>query len=184
MHTVVEGQYLRIKVACTNDTATLSWLGKTTFTETYGAHNDQDNFQKYLKDSFSEESTRQQLEDTSSFFLLAHLDQDKTIGYAKLKENNKPFHDKTINAVELERIYVLKDYQGEGVGQNLLDKCLAFAQLRKYPVMWLGVWEKNLNAVKFYQRQGFVVFGSHKFKLGDEEQSDLLMKKDLQILEA
>jgi len=179
MHTVVEGQNLRIKVACTNDTAALSWLGTTTFTETYGSHKDQENFQKYLQDSFSEESSRKQLEDTGNFFLLAQLDQ-KTIGYAKLRENNKPFHDKTINAVEMERIYVLKDYQGEGVGQNLLDKCLAFAQLRKYPVMWLGVWEKNLNAVKFYQRQGFVVFGSDKFKLGDHEQINLLMKKDLQ----
>jgi ribosomal protein S18 acetylase RimI-like enzyme len=178
MHTVVEGQNLRIKVACTNDTEALSRLGKTTFTETYGSHNDQQNFQKYLEESFSQESTQKQLEDTGNFFLLAQLEQ-KTIGYAKLKENNKPFHDKTINAVELERIYVLKDYQGEGVGQNLLDKCLAFAQLRKYPVMWLGVWEKNLKAVKFYQRQGFVVFGSNKFKLGEEEQNDLLMKKDL-----
>lgn len=178
MHTVVEGQNLRIKVACTNDTEVVSWLGRTTFSETYGSHNDQKNFQKYLEDSFSVESTQQQLEDTGNFFLLAQLEQ-KTIGYAKLRENNKPFHDKTINAVELERIYVLKDYQGEGVGQNLLDKCLAFAQLRKYPVMWLGVWEKNLKAVKFYQRQGFVVFGSHKFQLGDEEQNDLLMKKDL-----
>ena len=180
MHTVVEGQKWRIKVACTDDTAKLSKLGKTTFTETYGSHNDEKNFQKYLKSCFSVKSTREQLEDDRNFFLMAHLD-DKYIGYAKLRENNKPFHDKTINAVELERIYVLKDYQGEGVGKNLLDNCLAFAQLRKYPVMWLGVWEKNLDAVKFYQKQGFVVFGSHTFELGDDEQNDFLMKKDLEV---
>ena len=179
MQSVVEGQKLRIKVACTNDTVDLSNLGRTTFTETYASHNNQENFQKYLQDSFSEASTREQLEDPGNFFLIAQLD-DKMIGYAKLQENNKPFHDKTINAVELERIYVLKDYQGEGVGKILLDDCLAFAQLRKYPVMWLGVWEENLDAIKFYQRQGFVVFGSQKFKLGDEEQNDFLMKKDLE----
>ena len=180
MHTVVEGQKLRIKVACTKDTAALSRLAETTFTQTYASYNDQENFQKYVTESFSEESTRNQLEDTGNFFLLAQLDR-KYIGYAKLKENNKPFHDKTINAVELERIYVLKEYQGEGVGKILLDDCIAFAQLRKYPVMWLGVWEQNLKAVKFYQRQGFVVFGSHKFQLGDDEQNDFLMKKDLQV---
>jgi len=178
MHTVVEGQKLRIKVACTKDTAALARLGKTTFTETYAPYNNPENFQKYLEASFSESSTQAQLEDPGNFFLLAQLDK-KSIGYAKLRENNKPFHDKTINAVELERIYVLKDYQGEGVGMNLLEKCLAFAQLRKYPVMWLGVWDKNLSAVKFYQRQGFVVFGSHQFDLGDEKQNDYLMKKDL-----
>ena len=180
MQTVVEGQKLRIKVACNNDAAVLSRLGKTTFKETYEPFNNKKNFQKYLKASFSEESTKAQLEDPGNFFLLAQLG-NKNVGYAKLKENNKPFHDKSINAVELERIYVLKAHQGGGIGNNLLDKCLAFAQLRKYPVMWLGVWEKNLSALKFYQRQGFVVFGSHKFELGDEEQNDYLMKKDLKV---
>jgi ribosomal protein S18 acetylase RimI-like enzyme len=155
MHTVVEGQKLRIKVACSKDTAALSKLGKTTFKETYAAYNHQENFQKYLKASFSKASTTTQLEDDGNFFLLAQLDKEY-IGYAKLRENNKPFHDKSVNAVELERVYVLKEYQGEGVGKNLLEKCLAFARLRKYPVMWLGVWEKNLSALKFYQRQGFV----------------------------
>lgn len=180
MQSVVEGQKLRIKVACTNDTAVISRLGETTFTETYAEFNDRKNLQKYIKASFSKKSTLSQLEDDRNFFLLAQLDH-KSIGYAKLRENNQPFHDKTINAVELERIYVLKQYQGEGVGKSLLDSCLAFAQLRKYPVMWLGVWENNLNAVKFYQRQGFVVFGSHKFQFGDDEQNDFLMKKDLPI---
>ena len=178
MHTVVEGQKLRIKVACTKDTAALARLGETTFTETYAPYNNPGNFQKYIDACFSEASTQTQLENPSNFFLLAQL-EEKCIGYAKLRENNKPFHDKSINAVEMERIYVLKKFQGEGVGRILLENCLAFAKLRKYPVMWLGVWEKNLSAVKFYQRQGFVVFGSHTFELGDEEQNDYLMKKDL-----
>ena len=180
MQTVVEGEKLRIKVACTNDTLNLSRLGKQTFTETYARFNSEPNFQKYLRESFSKKSITEQLEDDRNFFLIANLGK-KAVGYAKLRENNKPFHDKTVNAVELERIYVLKDNQGNGIGKNLLNKCLAFAQLRKYPVMWLGVWEKNLEAVKFYQRQGFVVFGSHDFQLGDEEQSDYLMKKHLKV---
>ncbi|GJM29611.1 MAG: N-acetyltransferase [Cyclobacteriaceae bacterium] len=178
MHTVLEGQKLLIKVACTKDSAALSRLGKETFEETYASYNNQASFKKYIKASFSKDATLKQLEDAGNFFLLAQLNK-KSIGYAKLRENNKPFHDKTINAVELERIYVLKDYQGEGVGKNLLEDCLAFAKLRKYPVMWLGVWEQNLSALKFYQRQGFVVFGSHKFDLGGEEQNDYLMKKDM-----
>jgi ribosomal protein S18 acetylase RimI-like enzyme len=180
MQTVVEGEKLRIKVACAKDALSLSRLGKETFTETYARFNTQQNFQKYVKASFSKKATAEQLEDDRNFFLIAYLN-NKQVGYAKLSENNKPFHDKSINAVELERIYVLKDFQGGGIGKILLDKCLAFAQLRKYPVMWLGVWEENLRALKFYQRQGFVVFGSHKFQLGDEEQNDYLMKKDLQV---
>ena len=180
MHTIVEGEKLRIKVACVKDAVSLARLGKQTFTETYARFNSKENFQKYVRQSFSKKSTTEQLEDHGSFFLMAYLN-NKVVGYAKLRENNKPFHDKTINAVELERIYVLKAHQGHGIGKTLLEKCLAFAELRKYPVMWLGVWEQNLSALKFYQRQGFVVFGSHVFDLGDEEQNDYLMKKDLEV---
>ncbi len=179
MHTVVEGEKLHIKVACIKDIAALSRLGKNTFLETYARFNTEKNLQKYLRATFSKKSIGDQLEDDGNFFLVARLN-NVDVGYVKLKENNKPFHDKSINAVELERIYVLKEFQGTGIGKDLLDKCLAFAQLRKYPVMWLGVWEKNLKAIKFYQRHGFVVFGSHIFELGDEQQSDHLMKKDLQ----
>ena len=180
MHSIVEGEKLRIKVACVKDAISLAKLGKDTFTETYAEFNSKENFQKYVRRSFSRKSTMEQLEDNGSFFLIAYLN-DKQVGYAKLLENNKPFHDKSINAVELERIYVLKEHQGHGIGKTLLDKCLAFAELRKYPVMWLGVWEQNMSALKFYQRQGFVVFGSHVFELGDEEQNDYLMKKDLPV---
>ena len=178
MQSVVEGDKLRIKVACTKDTATLGRLGKQTFIETYASFNSKKNLQKYLKTHFSKKSTLSQLEDDHNFFLVARL-HDKDVGYAKLRENNKPFHDKSINAVELERIYVLEEFQGEGIGKDLLEKCLAFSKLRKYPVMWLGVWENNLDAIKFYQRQGFVVFGSHNFKFGDDDQNDFLMKKDI-----
>ena len=179
MQTVVEGDKLQIKVACTKDAVVLSRLGRKTFIETYAQFNTPKNLQKYLKANFSKKSINEQLEDNRNFFLIARQNNED-VGYVKLKENNKPFHDKSINAVEMERIYVLKEFQGAGIGKNLLDKCLAFAKLRKYPVMWLGVWEKNLKAIKFYQKQGFVVFGSHLFDLGDEQQSDYLMKKDLQ----
>ncbi len=178
MRTAVEEEKLRIKVACANDAVILSKLGKSTFLETYARYNTEKNLQKHIRASFSKKSIIEQLGDDGNFFLIASQ-LNEEVGYAKLKENNKPFHDKSLNAVELERIYVLKKFQGAGIGETLLDKCLAFAKLRKYPVMWLGVWEKNLSAIKFYQKQGFVVFGSHEFVLGDEPQSDYLMKKDL-----
>lgn len=180
MQPVIEEEKLHIKVACSNDASVLSRLGKKTFQETYGKANTEKNMAIYLKAAFSKKSIIEQLEDDKNFFLIASI-RNKPVGYAKLTENNKPFHDKTVNAVELERIYVKKEFQGSGIGKTLLDKCLAFAQLRQYPVMWLGVWEKNLKALKFYQQLGFVIFGSHVFELGNDLQNDYLMKKDLEI---
>lgn len=178
MQPVIEAEKLHFKVACVSDAMVLSRLGKKTFVETYGEANTEENMKKYLRSAFSKKSITNQLEDDKNFFLIAKIN-NKPVAYAKLTENNKPFHDKSINAVELERIYVKKKFQGQGIGRTLLDKCLAFARLRSYPVMWLGVWEKNLEALKFYQKLGFVIFGSSIFELGDDQQNDYLMKKDL-----
>jgi len=178
MQPVIEEVKLQFKVACSSDTAVLSRLGRKTFVETYGEKNTAKNMDKYLKASFSKKSIADQLEDQKNFFLIVKK-KDKAVGYAKLRENNQPFHDKKVKVVELERIYVLKEHQGAGIGKALLDKCMAFARLRSYPVMWLGVWEKNLKALKFYQNLGFVVFGSHEFELGNDTQNDYLMKKDV-----
>ncbi len=179
MQSVIEGEKLHFKVGCSKDTVLLSKLGKTTFIETYGEANTQANIDKYLKEAFSRKSIEEQLEDPSNFFLIVSTDNERPVGYAKLRENNQPFHDKSINAVELERIYVKQEFQGNGIGTALVDKCLAFAQLREYPVMWLGVWEQNHSAMKFYQKMGFEIFGSHGFQLGDDLQNDYLLKKDL-----
>ncbi len=178
MQPVIEAEKLHFKVACSSDASVLSRLGKKTFSETYGEANTEENMKKYLRANFSKKSLDAQLEDNKNFFLIA-FNKNKPVGYAKLRENNKPFHDKSINVVELERIYVIKEFQGQGIGSVLLDKCMAFARLRRYPVIWLGVWEKNLDALKFYQKLGFVIFGSSIFELGNDLQNDYLMKKDL-----
>jgi len=169
---------VKIKVATIQDAATLAQLGKKTFLQTYGSHNTKENMDLYIKRSFSKRTLLEELSDVGNFFLLAEID-GKPVGYAKLRENNDPFHDKKTNAVELERIYVLQERQGNHIGSDLMEQCLKFAQIRHYQVIWLGVWEKNSKAAGFYQRWDFKSFGSHQFQLGEDEQTDFLMKRDL-----
>jgi ribosomal protein S18 acetylase RimI-like enzyme len=47
--------------------------------------------------------------------------------------------------------------------------------------MWLGVWEENPRAIRFYQKQGFVEFDQHIFQLGEDAQTDILMKLNLTV---
>jgi len=74
---------------------------------------------------------------------------------------------------------VLKEYQGKKVGQLLFDKAIGIALQKNFDYVWLGVWEKNLRAIKFYLRNGFVEFDKHVFKLGNDEQTDTMMKLKL-----
>ena len=77
-------------------------------------------------------------------------------------------------ALELKRIYVLKDYQGKAVAQKLMDFIMQFAADNKYEVVWLGVWEHNKRAQKFYQKNNFIDSGyTHYFPIGNTDQTDI-----------
>lgn len=82
-------------------------------------------------------------------------------------------------SLEIERIYVKKSHHGKKVGQLLYDQAVETAEHLKKSYVWLGVWEENLRALNFYRKNGFVEFDKHIFRLGEEEQTDLMMKKML-----
>ena len=87
-------------------------------------------------------------------------------------------HDE--QSLEIERIYVSKEFQGEGLGRCLMEKAISTAIRRKKKYVWLGVWEKNEKALRFYKRNGFYQIGTHSFVMGDDEQTDYIMRKDLE----
>jgi diamine N-acetyltransferase len=96
-----------------------------------------------------------------------------------LKTNNELPQLKNKKSIELERIYVVKHFQGAGLGNRLIQYGVEFSQSKRYETIWLGVWTKNEKAMGFYKKCGFEIFGEHKFTLGTDEQIDWLMKKDL-----
>jgi ribosomal protein S18 acetylase RimI-like enzyme len=73
----------------------------------------------------------------------------------------------------------LAEFHGQKAGAALMQHCLGLAMMAGYDVVWLGVWEHNYKALNFYRKWGFEVFGSHIFRLGDDEQTDVMMKKHL-----
>ena len=81
--------------------------------------------------------------------------------------------------MEVERIYVLKEFHGKQIGQILFDKALEIAKEKKINYLWLGAWEKNPRAIRFYEKNGFVQFSTHLFKVGADEQTDVMMRREL-----
>ena len=110
-----------------------------------------------------------------------HLDVYKrqVIGYLKLNFGDSQTELKDDKSAEIERIYVLQEYQGKKVGQLLYEKALQIANAYKADYIWLGVWEENPRAIQFYKKNGFTEFDKHIFKLGEDEQTDIMMKLSL-----
>lgn len=160
------------------DLSRLQKIGKRTFFDTYAAGNSEENMRQYLENVFSDEKVQSELTDENSEFYFAELDEEE-IGYLKVNLGPSQTDLKVDNALEIERIYVLKEYQGLKVGQKLLTKATEIAKQKQLDYVWLGVWERNPNAIQFYQKHGFTEFDKHVFKLGDDEQTDLMMKLEI-----
>ena len=166
---------IKIRKVNLNDIEQLQTLSKQTFFETFSAANTADNMEKYLDEGFGTEKLIAELNDPATEFYFAELGEN-IIGYLKLNTNQAQTELRHENALEIERIYVLKEFYGKKVGQVLLKKAIDVAREKKVGFVWLGVWDQNHRAIAFYKKNGFVAFDQHVFRLGNEEQTDLMMK--------
>jgi ribosomal protein S18 acetylase RimI-like enzyme len=167
---------------CTEeDLGALREISWTTYTDAFGCLNTSSNMQAYLEQAFDVERLRDALAGSNSTFYFLYAD-DRLSGYLKLNEFEAQTDLFDPQALEIERIYIIKKFQGKGLGGVLLEKAIETAKLRKKKYIWLGVWEKNHKALEFYRRNGFYEVGKHSFWMGDEEQTDYIMRKDLGIL--
>ena len=156
----------------------LQLIGKQTFAEAFSSNNSAENIAAYLSSEFSIEKLSIQLSDQDCAFYFA-LFEDNIIGYLKTNFGHSQTETNHNNSLEIERIYVLKEFYGKNVGQLLLEKAIEISKEKEVDYVWLGVWEKNPRAIRFYQKNGFIAFDKHSFILGDEEQIDILMKLEI-----
>ncbi|MDI3320655.1 GNAT family N-acetyltransferase [Pinibacter soli] len=169
---------IEIKPVTKNDVADLQKISIQTFTETFAAYNTEENMAKYLREFLSFGKLSEELDNAYSTFYFATLN-NSIIGYVKLNFSNAQTELQDSNGMEIERIYVLQEYFGKSVGQVLFEKARQVAEEKNLHYMWLGVWEKNPRAISFYKKNGFIEFDKHIFKLGEDEQTDIMMKKIL-----
>jgi diamine N-acetyltransferase len=162
------------------DVAALSAISKQTFYDTFNGTCSDADMQIFLENYFNEVQVTKELNNPDDFYFFAEID-GKPAGYIRFMEeySNFPLMKKW-KAVELKRIYVVKEFQGKGVAQKLMDVVIDFAVKEKYEVIWLGVWEHNLRAQKFYEKYGFVNSGhTHAFPIGTTPQTDFWFWKFL-----
>jgi len=174
---------LRISLAKANSaTATqLAELGRQTFLETYSAQNTPENLAAFVAQTFSPEIQLAELQEPETTYLIAHM-QAEAVGYAKLRDNSSLGLSENQDAagrLEIKQLYVREDWQGTGLGAALMRSILALAEQLHCTAVVLGVWEKNARARAFYQRFGFREVGKCDFQLGQETQTDLILRKGL-----
>jgi len=169
---------ISIKEATTGDAGLIADLSRQTFYDSFAAENTAENMNKFMNEQFTREKLMEEVGAAGSIFLLAYVGGE-VVGYARLRETTNPLLIKNDPAVEIARIYAVQHSIGKGVGSALMQQCIDIARQKNARVIWLGVWENNQKAITFYTKWGFEKFGDHVFMLGNDPQTDWLMKKGL-----
>lgn len=164
---------LKIEPVKSEELALIVAVSRQTFYDTFYQQNSQENMQLFLDVNFTKERLKEEIMDPLNHFFFAK-DDDEIIGYVKLSNEATEFDKK--DALEIERIYVVKEKLGFGVGKALMKFAILFAQQMQKKMICLGVWEHNEKAISFYKSFGFEKFGEHIFMVGNDPQTDWLMK--------
>ena len=139
---------IQIKQIFLPQIAELQKLGRQTFIETFAENNSKENLETYLEESFNTVQLQKELSDSNSAFFIAY-DREQAIGYLKINTGTSQTELKLQNSLEVQRIYVLKDYFGKAVGQFLFNKAVEVAKEKKTDTIWLGVWGKKCTCYSF-----------------------------------
>jgi diamine N-acetyltransferase len=167
---------ITIKKCTLEDSRKLQEISYETFNETFKHQNSPENMNAYLEGAFNLTQLEKELSNISSQFFFVYFNHE-VAGYLKVNTGDSQSEDMGDETLEIERIYIKNQFQKHGLGKYLLNKAMEVAMEGNKKKIWLGVWEKNENAIAFYKKMGFVQTGAHSFYMGDEEQIDFIMTK-------
>lgn len=164
-----------IKECSLEDIKKIKYISEKTFYETFSDDNSEEDMEKYAEENFSYEQLESEIKNNASRFYIVE-NNEEVVAYMKLNFDRAQTEPGHTNTLEVQRIYILQAYKGKNIGKGLIQKAKEIGKNNNLDYIWLGVWENNINAIKFYEKQGFVKFDTHVFKLGEDEQTDNLMK--------
>ena len=156
----------------------LQSLCRTTFKETFTGSNTEEDMKKHLNTAYSDDKLKKQLESPDSVTYIAYCDGVPT-GYLQLNRGSAQTEKGFCDSLEIQRIYVLSSAKGKGIGTLFMKNAEEKAAEWNLSYIWLGVWEYNAPAIKFYKSNGYEPFSEHTFMVGNDKQTDILMKKYL-----
>ena len=169
---------ISIRLCQNSDLEALRNLAYETYDDAFRSMNTPETMQAYLAEAFDLQKMKQELANPNNRFYFLHAD-GCLAGFTKLNTAPGQTDINDSSSLEIERIYVKTGFKRKGLGKVLIEHAQKIALNLGKQYVWLGVWEKNESGILFYQKMGFVEFSRHTFRMGDELQSDWVMKKEL-----
>lgn len=170
--------HIEIKEFKAGQLEVLTELSRTTFIQTFAEHTSAEDLELFLSNHLTYKLLSQEILNPDSTFYFLLVDGN-IAGYIKINVDEAQSEMREKEGLEVERIYILKQFIGQGLGQLLLNKAFEIGRKSGKTYVWLGVWEYNIRALAFYKKNGFEVFDQHAFPVGNDPQIDLMMRRTL-----
>jgi GNAT superfamily N-acetyltransferase len=176
---MLKSDFVQIRTAVDADAPVLAAFAARTFEETFGPQNRPEDMRAHLAKTFGITQQSQELKNPNMVTLLAYHDAT-LVAFAQVQRNDPPAGVLVDATVELHRFYVDRPAHGKGVAQQLMRVVHTAARAFQGKNLWLGVWERNLRAIAFYKKAGFVDRGCHDFFVGSDRQTDRVLVAPVQ----
>jgi diamine N-acetyltransferase len=173
---------IRIRRAEDDDALALSVLAERTFRAAFADSNSAANMQLHCAGSYGQALQLAEIRESDRETWVAETDSG-LVAYVQLRIDARSPMISGERPVEIQRFYVDASHHGTGLAHQLMAHVLARAGTAGSATLWLGVWERNTRALAFYRKWGFDVVGEHIFKVGEDPQRDLVMRRDVQSTE-
>lgn len=155
MPTVIRNlEIMEIRKADTYDAEMISLIGKIASRKAFGNVFTATNLEEYLKEVYNPDKIAVNLENSDTIYFMAEIN-DRPVGFAKLKKFSLNDEIESGSQMQLEKIYVLPDYQNKGAGSALLQEVIATVNYLNPDYLWLDVYTGNEQAIRLYERNGF-----------------------------
>lgn len=166
-----------IRPLLSKDSGPLAIVAHRIFVDTFLPMNNPQDVIDYADAYLTPSAFLKELE-SSQYFTFGVFNENELIGYMQMVFNSQEIYEGC--SLELKRFYLLSHYHGHGLAPKMMDVCVEKARDLGQKGFWLGVWEKNDRAQKFYTKMGFKKVASHPFVMGSETQTDDIFIKYLE----
>lgn len=171
-----------IRPATDKDVPAIVDIGRRVFSASFAHTMTSLDLVTYLDETYTPKHVLRNLGDAAqTWFVATTTDVQSTLaGFAVLRRGaSEPVVDPYPKPIELLRMYVDSPFHGTGAARMLMEAGIEHARREGYQTLWLGVYEENAKAKRFYDKFGFRHVGAHDFVTGETVTTDLLMVKSL-----
>lgn len=162
---------INIRKATHQDYLAIARIGRIAVEEAHRDSCSAEDMTTFLDQYYNDDPVKAELSDENNIYHLLTFNGEPA-GFSKIILNAPHPNISSTISTKLDRIYLLSEYFDKKLGYLLLQFNIELSKKNGQEAMWLFTWQGNERAVQFYRKAGFVIAGTHRFKVTESHYNE------------